>query len=95
LAEEPWSQWLDFDRAHVDSVPESSGVFVMHASMKTLYIGGSDNMRAALEKCLSDDCSSKAKRFKYMPTPSPESVADRLVKEFAQNHGGKPPPCNG
>ena len=54
MSKEEWSQWLDFDKASVEGVPEFSGVCVMHASMKVLYIGGSENIRQALLECLSD-----------------------------------------
>ncbi len=45
-----WSEWLDFDRSNIVSiVPEISGVYKLHASMKILYIGSSnqtlDNLR--------------------------------------------------
>jgi hypothetical protein len=87
-----WSQWLDFDRPNVDAVPESSGVCVMHASMKILYIGGSNNIRQELMGKLSDPCTSKAKRFRYIATPDFESVREQQVKEYTSKHG-KMPPC--
>jgi hypothetical protein len=87
-----WSQWLDFDRASVESVPESPGVCVMHANMKTLYIGGSTNVRQELLGKLSDPCTAGAKRFKYLLTPDFEAVKDQQVKEYAGKHG-KLPPC--
>lgn len=91
---EQWSQWLDFDRTSVESAPESAGVFVMHASMKMLYIGGSRNIRQGLTERLANECSSKAKRFRYMLTESPESAAQELLKDFAEKHDGKLPLCN-
>ncbi len=56
-----WSQWLDFDWANVESVPESPGVCVMHASMKIVYIGAGQNVRQELLSRLSDPCTGKAK----------------------------------
>jgi excinuclease UvrABC nuclease subunit len=91
---EDWSQWFDFDRQNIDAVPESPGVFVMHASMKVLYIGGSANIRLGLLERLSNECSSKAKRFRYMLTQSPEDVRANLLKEFSEKHQGKMPLCN-
>jgi excinuclease UvrABC nuclease subunit len=91
---EQWSQWLDFDRAAVESAPESPGVFVMHASMKVLYIGGSRNIRQGLTERLASECTSKAKRFRYMQTESPETAAEELLKDFAEKHQGKRPLCN-
>jgi hypothetical protein len=88
-----WSQWLDFDRATVGAVPEAAGVCVMHASMKVLFIGGSQNVRQTLIERLSDECTSKAKRFRYMLTPSFDSAKEQMLKEYADKHGGKMPLC--
>ena len=93
MSKEEWSQWLDFDKARVEGVPESSGVCVMHASMKVLYIGGSENIRQTLLECLSDPCAGKAKRFRYMVTPSYGQVKEQLLKEYAEKHAGKMPLC--
>jgi hypothetical protein len=87
-----WSQWLDFDRTTIETTPESPGVCVMHASMKTLYIGGSKNIRHELLGRLADPCASKAKRFRYIATPEFESVKEQQVKEYVDKHG-KLPPC--
>jgi hypothetical protein len=87
-----WSQWLDFDRATVEAVPESPGACVMHASMKTLYIGAGKNIRQELLGRLSDPCTAKAKRFKYLVTPAFEEIKEQQVKEYVSKHG-KLPPC--
>jgi hypothetical protein len=91
---EEWSQWLNFDKANIDSVPESAGVFVMHASMKMLFIGGSRNIRLGLIERLSNECCSKAKRFRYVLTPSPDDVRTSLLKDYAEKHQGNLPLCN-
>ncbi|MGI0037734.1 MAG: DUF7508 domain-containing protein [Nitrososphaera sp.] len=91
---EEWSQWLDFDSANIGSVPESAGVFVMHASMKVLYIGGSQNIRKGLTERLANECSNKAKRFRYMLTESPDGARSSLLKDYAEKHEGKLPMCN-
>ena len=87
-----WSQWLDFDKANIEAIPESPGVCVMHASMKILYIGAGRNIRRELLDQLSDPCTGKAKRFRYVATPAFESVKEQQVKEYMKNHG-KLPPC--
>ena len=87
-----WSQWLNFDRASIETVPESPGACVMHASMKILYIGGGQNVRQELLGRLSDPCICKAKRFRYIVTPEFEAVRDQQVKEYVGKHG-KMPPC--
>ena len=91
---EEWSQWLDFDKVNIDSVPESAGVFVMHANMKMLFIGGSQNIRLGLTERLSNECTSKAKRFRYMLTPSPDIASASLLKDYVEKHQGKVPLCN-
>lgn len=88
-----WSDWLDFDRSSVESVPESPGVFMMHASMKVMCIDGGRNLRQALLGRLVDPCTSKARRFHYMLTDSYEQTRDRMLKEYAEKHGGKMPLC--
>ncbi|MEW5841468.1 MAG: hypothetical protein AB1753_10745 [Thermoproteota archaeon] len=88
-----WSDWLDFDRAGVEQVPEKPGVYLMHASMKVMHIGGSDNMRQALLDLLADPCAGKARRFHYMPTESYAQVREQMLKEYADKHGGKLPSC--
>jgi hypothetical protein len=90
---EEWSEWLDFDRAHVDSVPEAAGVYLMHASMKVMRIGGSGNVRKSLQELLSDLCTSKAKRFHYMLTQSYSSAAEGLLQDYKEKHQGKLPAC--
>jgi hypothetical protein len=60
-----WSQWLDFDRDNIASIAELEGVYKIHAGMKILFIGGSENLRKSLLECMSDPCISKAKRFSY------------------------------
>ncbi len=88
-----WSEWLDFDRAHVDSVPEAAGVYLMHAGMKVMYIGESKNIRKSLQKLLTDPCTSKAKRFHYMLTLAHTSVAEELLRDYKEKHQGKLPLC--
>jgi excinuclease UvrABC nuclease subunit len=88
-----WSEWLDFDKAGVDKVPEQSGVFLMHASMKVHYIGGSTNMRRSLEELLNDQCAKNAKRFHYMSITSFEEEKEKLLKDYADKHQGKLPLC--
>ncbi len=88
-----WSEWLDFDRAGVENVPEEPGIFMMHASMKVHYIGGSANMRKSLTELLDDSCARNAKRFHYMPTPSFEEEKNKLLKDYADKHQGKLPLC--
>jgi hypothetical protein len=88
-----WSEWLDFDGAGVGQVPEAAGVYLMHASMKVMHIGGSPNMRKSLLELLSDPCASKAKRFHYMPSESYTETKEQLLKDYMDKHAGKMPSC--
>lgn len=89
-----WSEWMDFDKSNVETVPEAAGVFSMHATMKTLYIGGSENLRNALLDCLSHPCIGRAKRFRYMLTQSQVEVKGKLLSEYRLKHDGKLPECS-
>ena len=90
---ESWSQWLDFDKSNVSSIPECAGVFVMHATMKILFIGSTQNLRNSLLESLSTPCMDKAKRFRYMITESPDEVKAQLLKEYIEKHDGEFPLC--
>jgi hypothetical protein len=90
-----WSEWLDFDRSNIVSiVPEISGVYKLHASMKVLYIGNSNqNLRQSLLDCFSDPCISKARRFCYAITESADKAKEQLLNEYRSKHNGKLPMC--
>jgi hypothetical protein len=90
---ESWSQWLDFDKFNVSSTPESAGVFSMHAAMKILFIGSSQNLRNSLLESLSKPCLDKAKRFRYMITDSPDKIKEQIIQDYIQKHNGKLPLC--
>ena len=92
---EQWSEWLDFNQDAAKSTPEVSGVFVMHASMKILFIGGAQNLRATLLESLTTPCLEKAKRFRYMITNSQEKIKEQLVQDYTKKHNGKLPECMG
>jgi hypothetical protein len=89
-----WSEWLDFDKSTIETIPESPGLYKMHASMKILYIGSStQNIKKSLIDCLSDPCVSKAKRFSYALTESPDKVKEQLLNDYRSKHNGKLPEC--
>jgi hypothetical protein len=88
-----WSEWLDFDKTTIETVPESPGLYKMHANMKILYIGSStQNIKKSLIDCLSDTCISKAKRFSYALTASSDKVREQLLNEYRTKHN-KLPEC--
>lgn len=90
---EQWSEWLDFNQDVVKSVPEASGVFVMHTAMKILFIGNAQNLRVSLLESLTTQCLEKAKRFRYMVTDSQEKIKEQLVQDYTKKHNGKLPEC--
>jgi hypothetical protein len=88
-----WSPWLDFDKPTISGIPESAGVFSMHAAMKILFISASQNLRSSLLECMSKSCVDKAKRFRYMITDSPDKVKEQLIKDYTEKHNGILPLC--
>jgi hypothetical protein len=90
---EQWSEWLDFNQDIAKSVPETSGVFVMHTAMKILFIGSTLNLRSSLLESLTISCLEKAKRFRYMVTDSQEKIKEQLIQDYTKKHNGKLPEC--
>lgn len=88
-----WSPWLDLDRDNIANIAQSEGVYKIHAGMKILFIGSSQNLRESLLGCLSDPCISKAKRFSYAITESADKVKEQLLNEYRNKHNGKLPSC--
>lgn len=89
-----WSSWLDFNEDSIMNIPESEGVYKMHASMKILYIGNSDNIRKSLLESLSDSCiNTTTTRFSYAITKSSDKIKEFLLNEYRNKHDGKLPLC--
>lgn len=92
--DEVWSEWLDFGSPDfVNSIPDRSGVFKVHANMKILYIGGSINVKQSLLESKSNPCISQAKRFSYLITDNYEEVRDKLLESYRATHNGRSPLC--
>jgi hypothetical protein len=88
-----WSPWLDFNRDNISNIAKSEGVYKLHADMKILFMGSSENVRESLLSCLSNPCISKAKRFSYAITQSSDKINEQLLKEYRNTHKGKLPTC--
>lgn len=88
-----WSDWLDCSDEQASKVPESAGVYMMHAAMKILHIGGSANMKNSISELLSRECTCDAKRFKYAAAENYEQTKDMLLKEYLEKHAGAMPKC--
>lgn len=93
MSEIAWSEWLDYNQEQISNVPVDSGVYMMHASMKILYIGHTANLRQSILESLSDTCVKDAKRFKYSTTPEHEKIGMQLLKEYQEKHNGEMPKC--
>ena len=88
-----WSDWLDFSYKQAEGVPETAGVYMMHAAMKILLIGGTDNLKRSIIEALGSPCTSEAKRFRYFETSSQSEIAKKLLDEYKEKHDGKLPRC--
>ena len=93
MTEITWSDWLDFSSDQISKIPSSPGVFMMHAAMKILYIGGSSNLQQSISDSLNNSCTKDAKRFKYSVLENYEHIKTQLIKEYQEKHGGKMPKC--
>jgi hypothetical protein len=89
-----WSSWLDFNTNTINNIPLTEGVYKMHASMKILYIGNSNNIRQSLLELLLNSCVNKsATRFSYAVSESSDKIKDFLLNEYRNKHNGKLPLC--
>ena len=93
MPEIKWSDWLNFDKENIAKVPSSPGVFRMHAAMKILYIGNSENLQHRLNEALEAPCTDEASRFCFMETDSHEQLKNTLLNEYVEKHDGKLPKC--
>jgi len=88
-----WSEWLDFSQESFEKIPTSPGVFMMHETMKILFIGGSKNMKKSIEEAALDEGISKATRVRYSKEESFENVKQELIVDFKKRHEGHLPSC--
>lgn len=91
--ENAWSDWLDYNEETISKIPQSAGVYMMHASMKILFIGGSENIKISIQDKNGESCISRATRVRYMQTASYEQITDDLIKDYQDRHEGKLPQC--
>ena len=88
-----WSSWSDFNSNSIDKVPESEGVYKLHASMKILFIGNSKNIKQSLIRDLTNPCFNNNARFSYAITETADKVRLNLLDEYRNKHNGKLPLC--
>ena len=91
--EDVWSDWLDFNKETILKIPQYPGVYMLHASMKILFIEGSENMQVEIQEKGKDQCISKATRIRYIETKSYEQITNNLIKDYQERHEGKLPHC--
>ena len=91
--ERNWSEWINFDADTISKVPQTPGVFRMHASMKILYIGNSENLQIELKKTLENLCIAESSRFCYLESANHAQLKDEILKEYTEKHDGKLPKC--
>ncbi|MDW0135095.1 MAG: hypothetical protein QOK88_06300 [Nitrososphaeraceae archaeon] len=88
-----WSPWLDFDHTNIGNIPESKGVYKLHANMRILFIGSGQNLRQSLTHDLTNPCINKGARFSYAVTESADKIRENLLNEYRNKHDGKSPLC--
>ena len=59
MPENKWSNWGDNNQESLSKIPEKPGVYMMHASMKILFIGGSQNMKKSITETLEKNVLQK------------------------------------
>ena len=88
-----WSSWIDFNRTSIDEVPQSEGVYKLHANMRILFIGSTKNLRQSLIQDLTNPCINNSARFSYANTETADKIAENLLDEYRNKHEGKLPLC--
>ncbi len=88
-----WSSWLDFNSNSIDKIPESEGVYKLHANMKILFIGSSKNLKLSLTQDLTNPCFNNNARFSYAISDAADKVILNLLDEYRNKHNGKLPLC--
>lgn len=65
----------------------------MHADMKILWIGGSENMKKTITGTASDECISKSTRFRFREEENYEKAKMEIIEDFKKRHEGNLPDC--
>lgn len=88
-----WSEWFDFNSEQISKLPESPGVYMTHAAMKILYIGGTPNLKKSIADALTTNCVCNSKRFRYFATNEYDALSKILLNEYKEKHDGNLPKC--
>ena len=93
MLDNKWSEWLDNNHEIIAQIPEIPGVFMMHASMKILLIGGSNNIKKSISEALEKKCASQATRLRFRAEENFEKIKEELIADFKKRHEGNIPQC--
>lgn len=88
-----WSEWIDFGEQTLSIIPSVPGVFMMHSSMKILFIEGTANIKKSIEEKKTHPCITNTTRLRYMKTPHYEKIEKGLITDYKNRHEGKIPLC--
>ena len=88
-----WSEWLNFNKENISKTYTKPGVLRMHAAMKILYIGNTENLQNRLYEALEESCICDASRYCYIETSEHEQLKNDLIQEYKEKHDGKLPKC--
>lgn len=93
MLENKWSDWLDNTEEVLFEIPEKPGVYMMHAAMKILFIGGSQNMKKSITEALEKKCVSKATRIRFREEVNFDEIKNELIVDYKKRHEGNIPQC--
>ncbi|WP_297471991.1 hypothetical protein [Nitrosopumilus sp.] len=93
MLENKWSDWLDCNQQVLLEIPEKPGVYMMHAAMKILLIGGSHNMKKSISEALEQKCVSKATRIRFREEENFEEIRKEMITDYKKRHEGNIPQC--
>lgn len=88
-----WSEWFDFNSEQTSKLPESPGIYMTHAAMKILYIGGTSNLKKSITDALTTSCVCESKRFRYFTTNEYDALSKIILNEYKEKHDGNLPRC--
>lgn len=93
MLENEWSDWKDNNQDTFTEIPEKPGVYMMHAAMKILFIGGSQNMKESIIEILEKKCVSRATRIRFREEKNFGEIKNKLIMEYKKRHQGNIPQC--
>jgi len=93
MLENKWSDWQDNTQEVLLEIPEKPGVYMMHVTMKILFIGGSQNMKKSIIKSLEKKCISQATRIRFREEMNFDEMKDELIADYKKRHEGNIPHC--